>query len=173
MPRLKILLLFQLLLLFFIQANAQFRISENKRYLLKDGEPFFWLGDTAWELFHRLDRDEADRYLKDRADKGFTVIQVVLTGKLDLVGLDAPNRYGQVPFIDWDPARPTEAYFAQVDWVIERAKHYGLRMALLPVWGQAFVSWGGAAQVFNSGNARVYGRWLGERYRGQGILWIL
>ena len=24
-----------------------------------DGTPFFWLGDTAWELFHRLDYDEA------------------------------------------------------------------------------------------------------------------
>jgi hypothetical protein len=38
-------------------------------------EPFFWLGDTAWELFHRLNREEADRYLEDRARKGFTVIQ--------------------------------------------------------------------------------------------------
>jgi len=39
-------------------AFAQFSISANKRFLLKDGKPFFWLGDTGWELFHRLDLQE-------------------------------------------------------------------------------------------------------------------
>jgi hypothetical protein len=38
------------------------------------------LGDTAWELFHRLTREEADLYLKDRAAKGFTVIQPAMRG---------------------------------------------------------------------------------------------
>ena len=39
---------------FFMQL---LRVSENKRFLcLEDGSPFFWLGDTAWELFHRLSR---------------------------------------------------------------------------------------------------------------------
>ena len=48
------------------------RISDNGRYLVdKDGKPFFYMGDTAWELFHRLSREEADHYLEDRAEKGF------------------------------------------------------------------------------------------------------
>jgi hypothetical protein len=51
------------------------------RYLVTErGEPFFYLGDTAWELFHRLTREEADLYLKDRAAKGFTVIQPARRG---------------------------------------------------------------------------------------------
>ena len=37
------------------------RVSDNRRYLVyEDGRPFFYLGDTAWELFHRLDREEAE-----------------------------------------------------------------------------------------------------------------
>ena len=33
----------------------QLKVSENKRFLVTaDGKPFFYLGDTAWELFHRL-----------------------------------------------------------------------------------------------------------------------
>jgi hypothetical protein len=56
-----------------------------------DGRPFFWLGDTAWELFHRLNREEATRYLEDRASKGFTVIQAVALAELD--GLNTPNAY--------------------------------------------------------------------------------
>jgi uncharacterized protein DUF4038 len=33
------------------------KVSDNKRFLVQeDGKPFFYLGDTAWELFHRLTR---------------------------------------------------------------------------------------------------------------------
>ena len=43
-------------------AAPQLKVSENQRFLVyADGKPFFWLGDTAWELFHRLNREEADR----------------------------------------------------------------------------------------------------------------
>jgi hypothetical protein len=42
-------------------------VSDNHRFLVKeDGDPFFWLGDTAWELFHRLTHEEAAHYLANR-----------------------------------------------------------------------------------------------------------
>jgi len=57
-------------------AHGALKVSENDRFLVHaDGTPFFYLGDTAWELFHRLDREEADRYLEHRAANGYTVIQ--------------------------------------------------------------------------------------------------
>ena len=40
--------------------------------------PFFYLGDTAWELFHRLDDSEAEMYLQNRADKGFNSVMIVV-----------------------------------------------------------------------------------------------
>ncbi len=43
------------------------KVSDNQRFLTADGKPFFWLGDTAWELFHRLNREEAVAYLDARA----------------------------------------------------------------------------------------------------------
>lgn len=56
----------------------------RRRYLVNErGAPFFYLGDTAWELFHRLTREEAEQYLQDRASKGFTVIQAVALAELD------------------------------------------------------------------------------------------
>ena len=74
----------------------QLRVSDNQRFLVyEDGRPFFYLGDTAWELFHRLDRDEADAYLEDRAAKRFTVIQAVVLAERD--GLTVPNPYGHLP----------------------------------------------------------------------------
>ena len=62
------------------------RVSENHRYLkFEDGEPFFYLGDTAWQLIHRLNRNEANLYLSNRAEKGFTVIQTVILAQLTLL----------------------------------------------------------------------------------------
>src|SRR5579871_4511620 len=90
------------------------KVSENKRFLVtSDGKPFFYVGDTAWELFHRLNREEADRYLEKRAKQGFTVIQAVAIAEFD--GLTVPNAYGDVPFDGLDPARPNKNYWTHVD----------------------------------------------------------
>jgi len=101
------------------------KVSENRRFLVyEDGRPFFYLGDTAWELVHRLNREEADRYLEDRARKGFTVIQTVALAELD--GLHDPNPYGHRPLVDDDPGRPdvregpADDYWDHVDYVVGR-----------------------------------------------------
>ncbi|MBE3068735.1 MAG: DUF4038 domain-containing protein, partial [Planctomycetes bacterium] len=45
-------------------AHGDLKVSANRRFLVHaDGTPFFYLADTAWELFHKLEREEADRYL--------------------------------------------------------------------------------------------------------------
>src|SRR5258706_15522579 len=109
------------------------RISDNRRFIVYDnGTPFFYLGDTAWELFHRCTLDEAEHYLRDRAAKGFTVIQAVALAEID--GLHVPNMQGDVPLIG-DPTRPNEAYFAHVDAVVELAASLGLQIGMLPASG--------------------------------------
>src|SRR3989454_4468923 len=62
--------------------NLKLRINPNGRYFVdQGGKPFFYLGDTCWLLFQRPNREEVDEYLRDRAAKGFTVIQAyVLRG---------------------------------------------------------------------------------------------
>src|SRR6186713_2751453 len=80
-------------------------VSENRRFLVTgDGQPFFWLGDTAWELFHRLNREDVETYLQNRAKNGFSVIQAVALPEFD--GLTEPNAYGHLPLTDKDPAKP-------------------------------------------------------------------
>jgi hypothetical protein len=154
------------------------RTSHDGHYLTEaDGAPFFWLADTAWDLFQRLEREEVDHYFKDRAAKGFTIIQAVIGGG---GGHQGPNRYGDEPFLDRDPARPNERYFAHVDWVVDRARLQGLRMAIFPYWSGAFHLQSAIVGeplkpppvVFNPDNAQRYARWLGQRYRDKGISWI-
>ena len=149
------------------------RVSDNRRYLLdREGKPFFYLGDTAWELFHRLDRDEADFYLRDRASKGFTVIQAVVLAEYG--GLDEPNPYGHLPLADKDPTRPIEGYFEHVDFIVDRAERLGLVIGMLPTWGDKWnKKWGQGPEIFTPENAATYGEFLGRRYRDRPILWIL
>lgn len=148
-------------------------VSKNHRFLVyDDGEPFFYLADTAWELFHRLDRNEADYYLNDRAVKRFTVIQAVVLAERN--GLTHPNPYGHLPLHDNDPTRPNEAYFEHVDFIVERAAQLGLIIGMLPTWGDKWSSkWGGGPVIFTPTNAYAYGRWLGHRYAACPIIWIL
>ena len=72
------------------------RLKVRDNYLsYEDGRPFFYLADTAWELFHRLTREEIDLYLTERARQGFNVIQAVALSEFD--GLTVPNAYGHLP----------------------------------------------------------------------------
>ena len=129
--------------------NGRLKVSDNKRFLVhENGKPFYWLGDTAWELFHRLNREEAEKYLKNRAEKGFTVIQAVALAELQ--GLKDPNPYWEIPLDNLDPTKPREAYFQHVDWIIDKAAELGLYIALLPTWGDKLYkdNWGDGPEVF-------------------------
>ncbi len=169
----KLLLIFCFLLN--IQTFAQLKVSENKRFLVtQDGKPFFWLGDTAWELFHRLNREDAEKYLKNRAEKGFTVIQAVVLAEID--GLRVPNAYGEIPLENFDPSKPREAYFKHIDYIVDKAAEFGLQIALLPTWGDKIFKdrWGEGPEIFNIDNAKIYGKWIGNRYKNRkNIIWIL
>ena len=115
-------------------ALPRLKVADNKRFLVTaDGKPFFWLGDTAWELFHRLNREDADKYLINRAERRFTVVQAVVLAELD--GLNDSNANGDRPLDGNDPTRPNEAYFAHVDWIVARANALGLYVGMLPTWG--------------------------------------
>lgn len=156
------------------QSTPLLKISSDSSYIVRgNDEPFFWLGGTAWELIHRLDKEEIDQYLTDRASKGFTVIQTVILAELD--GLNTPNAYGDKPLINNDPTKLNERYFQHVDYVLKKADELGLYIALLPTWGDKFnKKWGVGPEIFNPDNAHTYGQILAKRYQHHAnLIWIL
>jgi hypothetical protein len=163
----------------------QIRVSENRRFLVTaDGRPFFYLADTAWELFHRLDRSQAVAYLDKRASQGYTAIQAVALAELD--GVYDPNPYGDLPLVDKDPTKPAvtsgadpqnrEAYdyWDHVEYIVNQANARGLYIAFLPTWGR-WVNKGGRADepLLTAENAQAYGHFLGRRFGRKGIIWVL
>jgi len=135
---------------------ASIRVSPNGRYFLDgEGKPFFWLGDTQWELFRSFSPGDARSVLERRRNQGFTVIQVMITG----VGEGTePNVAGETPWVANDPASPNEAYFANVDRVVEAAGACGL-ILILGVYHQR------QRDRITAANARAYARWIARRYR--------
>jgi hypothetical protein len=162
-------------------AHGDLEVSaDGRRIVHDDGTPFFFLADTAWQLFHKLTRDQVEWYLEDRRAKGFTVILASVMP--DYHPLDAPNQYGQTTLIDLDPTRPnaepgdeTYDFWDHVDWVIDRAAQKGLYVGLLPTWGDKVVRLVGLGpEILDESNAAVYGRWIAQRYKdAANIIWVL
>lgn len=142
--------------------------------MYEGGKPFFWLGDTAWLLFQKLSLEEAEIYIKDRASKGFNVIQSVIIHEITNT-----NVYGQPVLYDGsitktfvsgkpDLSNP-HSYFNHIDKVADMAEKAGLYMALLPVWGSIVKN-----GYLNMENVVEYGTWLAEHFRNRkNIIWIL
>ena len=152
--------------------DLKLRISPNGRYFVdQGGKPFFYLGDTCWLLFQRPNREEVDEYLRDRAAKGFTVIQAYVLrglGKKHPDGnsslLDAP------PLLDRDPTRPNEEFFKNVDYVVNRANELGLVMGL--VTAKSWHVTDHPEKVFDEKKAYLFGKFLGERYKNNAVMWF-
>ena len=153
----------------------QLSVSANHRYLEAGGKPWFWLGDTAWLLLSRLDRDETEHYLTVRERQGFNVVQVMLLHTPQMT-----SRYGAPALVDGDlarprttagrdPARPGEYdYWDHVDWVVDRASAHGIYVAMVPAWGDLATD-----RQLTEANAAVYGRFLAERYgKRTNVVWL-
>ena len=151
------------------------KVSKDHHHLITaDGRPFFWVGDTGWELFHKLNKEYATTYFRKRSEQGFNVIQAVALAELD--GLHTPNVYGNLPFMDDELNRPNEKYFQYIDSLIDIAAGYHLYIALLPTWGDKVFkdAWGRGPEIFNPENAHEYGKWIGNRYKDKtNIIWII
>jgi Protein of unknown function (DUF4038)/Putative collagen-binding domain of a collagenase len=150
-------------------------VSANHRYLEAGGKPFFWLGDTAWLLLSRLNREETEHYLATRRRQGFNVVQLMVlhTSKM-------ANRYDAPALIDGDPGRPrstpgsdpTKAgeydYWDHLDWVVERAAAHGIYVAMVPAWGDLAME-----RQLNEKNVEAYGRFIAERYgKAPNVIWL-
>ncbi len=135
------------------------------------GDPFFWLGDTAWPLIARYTRDEAEHYLEDRSRKGFDVVQCVAAwggGSGFEQPVPGANYAGEAPWLE-GPARPNPAYFQHVDYLLSFAAERGIVLAILPTWGYYVNDVG----TIDADGARAYGRWLGGRYRDRpNVVWV-
>jgi len=153
------------------ELHGPLGVTANGHYLeYVDGAPFFWLGDTAWKII-QLTPDQAEHYLADRRDKGFSVIQINASNWAD------GDYAGRQPFAGsgppWSSVRLDEVYWSHVDYTVEAAARHGMHVAIFALWGpnagkpeEAFFT---DPEVHNY----EYGYALGQRYRdAPHVIWV-
>lgn len=136
--------------------------SPDGRYLMyENGQPFFWLADTAWLLTDRMNIDEAEEYLVKRAEQGYTVIMFSCLGD-DYATYNA-NYIGDKAFKDADYTIFNPKYFEHVRNIIDIADRLGLVVGFLPNWGDKLCRlWGYETPVLHTKErAENYGRYIG------------
>ncbi|AOW11201.1 glycoside hydrolase family 140 protein [Flavobacterium gilvum] len=155
----------------------QIKVSKNQHYFVtEDGKPFFWLGDTGWLTFGKLDRAGVEKYFADRKAKGFNVVQVMV-----LHNINAVNVYGAKALVDEDVSKPITTpgnnfnnkeeydYWDHVDFTLDVAQKNGIYLAMVPVWGTN-VSKG---DKVNKEQAIQYAKFLADRYKNRtNVIWL-
>ena len=154
------------------------RVSANRQHLEDStGAPFLVVGDTAWSLVAQLNETDIERYLDDRAVRGFNAIIVnLLEHKF---ASHAPATVGGVqPFAAGRMFEvPNAKYFDIAHRAVATAGRRGISVWLCP----AYLGWdGGDEGFFKEINAaghdalRNYGRFVGERFEDlPNIVWML
>ncbi|HWS01612.1 MAG TPA: pectate lyase [Prolixibacteraceae bacterium] len=150
-------------------------ISANRRFLTEDGAPFFWLGDTGWLLPGRLNREETEKYLENRREKGFNVIQIMLLHNLSVV-----DARGDSALVNKNVATPKLAatisadgsqkngYWENIDFIADLAAKKGIYLAMVPIWGPNV-----RAGHVTETQAEIYAGFLANRYRDKkNIIWV-
>jgi hypothetical protein len=160
------------------QSLYPLKISSNRRHLVdQNDQPYLIHGDTAWSIITALTKDEAERYLANRAAKGFNALIVNL---IEHKFNGPQTRDGDMPFSNlWDLSTINEKYWAHADWVLQKAAEYGMAVFLAPLYLGARTpkndeGWFVEALVSGVQKCREYGRFLGRRYASQdNIVWMM
>lgn len=158
------------------------RPSTNRRYLIDaQGNPFLLVGQASWALATRLQQPDAEFYLNDQAARGYNTVVVKF---IDSAWTDTfpRNAYGELPFsgtlpsgqADW--TTPNEAYWKQVDWVVEQCEARDMLVIASPIFLGYAPPQGQYEDMVANGfaGATAYGTFLGKRYKAHdNILWLV
>ena len=137
-------------------AAYPLKVSENGRYFVdRNGHPVFWLGTTQWQLFRDNTLEDARTILQNVKSKGIAFVQVMLLGPGDGT---RPNLQGEKPWASVDPLTPNEAYFTNVDSVLQSARENNVVISLT-LYHQRW------RKLITVKNAREWAKWLARRYK--------
>jgi hypothetical protein len=149
--------------------HGPLRVSGNKRYLEHiDGKPFFWLGDTWWMgLSKRLKWPEGFKLLaKDRARKGFTVVQIVAGLYPDIAPFDPRSENeGGFPWEEkYTKINPRYFDFAdrRISWLVQSS----LVPCIVGAWGY-YMGFAGEEVM------RRHWEYIVARYYAYPVVWCI
>lgn len=153
-------------------AGPAYRVSDDGRYLVDaQGEPFFWQGDTEWELLYALSAQDAKALLHARRAQGFTVVQAMCDGLYPrwIAADQLPPPQARMPWLNDNPLTPSEAFFTRADAIVAAAQAEHV-LLLIGVYHIDDVK----MKRITPKNIGIWTRWLAHRYRNApNIIWTM
>ncbi|SMO70776.1 DUF4038 domain-containing protein [Gracilimonas mengyeensis] len=159
------------------QNHGWLRVSDNKRYLsYQDGTPFFYLGDTAWEIGWKSTREELVEYIKDRKSKKFSAVQFVPMSHQVIGPNGVKNQYGETYYLDDDFSMPNPRYFDYIDEIADSLNKAEMVAVIVPLWaGMNELHYDDRYNdYYLSKEESIYiARYIGARYAAHNVIWIV
>jgi hypothetical protein len=144
------------------------KLSANGRYMTDiNNNPYYLSIDTGWMIFSYINREDAEYYLENRRQHGVNTILCYAAP----FHMPRENAYGETAFLDNNLSIPNDAYFENVDWVINKAAEKGMQVLMCPFELANYTNYD-----YNYGmtvdSAKAIGRYMGNRYKDfRNILW--
>lgn len=156
-----------------LYRHGALRVSDDRRYLAHaDGTPFFWLADTAWNGVLKSDAKSWDTYLKERAAKGFNVIQWVTAQWLGWRG----DELGRTVFSGREHISVDPDFCRQMDERVDALNEHGFISAPVLLWAAV---WNEKEAMENPGvslpedQAILLARYFVARWGAHQTVWLL
>lgn len=108
-----------------LERHGHLRVSDDGRLLVyADHTPFLWIGDTCWAAPVHATEEEWRKYVANRAEKGYTVLQLAIAPEWAL----KQSRRRISPFLSElpDVIKPNPDYFREMDQQLALANEHGL-----------------------------------------------
>jgi len=157
--------------------NGWLKTSDNGRYLTyADGTPFFYLGDTAWEISWKSTKEGVIEYLDDRQAKGFNAIQFVPMSHQRIQEFGVINRNGEPYFLNENFERLNPAYFEYVDFIVNEINKRDMVAVIVPLWAgmnELHFNPRWKDYFLNRKESLLIAKYLGARYAGHNVIWII
>lgn len=150
-----------------LYGRAPVRLSHDQRHFVtEDGDPFFWLADTAWNGAIRSTQEGWERYLERRREQGFTVIQFVATQWR--AAESDPD--GRKAYIENDRLAVNPAWFQRMDARVDAVNAHGLVAAPVVLWACTETDPG---RELGLRDAARLARYIVSRWGAHQVMWIL
>jgi Protein of unknown function (DUF4038)/Domain of unknown function (DUF5060)/Putative collagen-binding domain of a collagenase len=154
------------------QHGAIAMSDDDRSFAHRDGTPFFWVGDTAWNGPLLSSKADWDLYLKERARQKFNVVQWVATQFRAAPDGDANK---QLAYSGTDKISINTAFFQRLDEKVDAMNKAGMVSAAVLLWA---INAGGNPKV-NPGvslpedQAILLARYMVARWSGNAMAWML
>lgn len=146
-----------------LYRNGSVGLSADRHHFAhRDGTPFFWLADTAWNGALKSTRQEWETYLKHRAGQGFTAVQVVTTQW-------RANQTDRVFTLDGG-LRVLPDAFQRLDARLQAINDHGLIAAPVMLWA---LTKDDPGVCLSEDDAITLGRYQQARWGAYRVVWIL